>query len=161
MSYVASTLGEHERVLFRTGYHWLVWVGCAMLVIPAVGLAVGAYPFSALDVTLLVLSLIPAPIGVYYFARAMLVEIVVTNERFVYKTGLIAFRTEEIALDNIETIKIKQSIPGRLLRYGTITVRGTGSEFIKIRLVNDPIGLRRHIPMTQGAVEEGAAEVVA
>jgi uncharacterized membrane protein YdbT with pleckstrin-like domain len=161
MSYVASTLGQHERVLFRTGYHWLVWVGCALLVIPALGLAAGAYPFSALDVTLLVLSLIPAPVGVYYFARAMLVEIVVTNERFVYKTGLIAFRTEEIALDNIETIKIKQSIPGRLLRYGTITVRGTGSEFIKIRLVNDPISLRRHIPMAQGAVDEGAAEVAA
>jgi uncharacterized membrane protein YjdF len=70
MSYVASTLGQHERVLFRTGYHWLVWVGCALLVIPALGLAAGAYPFSALDVTLLVLSLIPAPVGVYYFARA-------------------------------------------------------------------------------------------
>lgn len=161
MSYVASTLGQYERILFRTGYHWLVWVGCAMLVMPAVGVAIGLYPFSALDVSFLILSLIPAPVGVYYFARAMLVEIVVTNERFVYKTGLIAFRTEEIALDNIETIKIKQSIPGRLLRYGTITVRGTGSEFIKIRLVNDPIGLRRHIPMAQGAADDASAQVAA
>ncbi len=156
MSYVVRTLGQHEHILFKTGYHWLVWFASASLVVPAAGVALGSYPFSALDYSLLVLSLIPAPVGVYYFARAMLVEIVVTNERFVYKTGLIAFRTEEIALDNIETIKIKQSIPGRLLRYGTITVRGTGSEFIKIRLVNDPIGLRRHIPMAQEEIDEAA-----
>ncbi len=159
MSYVAQTLGQYERILFKTGYHWLVRFGAALLVVPAVAVALGSYPYSALDYSLLVLGLIPAPVGIYYFARAMLVEIVVTNERFVYKTGLIAFRTEEIALDNIETIKIKQSIPGRLLRYGTITVRGTGSEFIKIRLVNDPIVLRRHIPMAQEETDEAVAIV--
>jgi uncharacterized membrane protein YdbT with pleckstrin-like domain len=157
MSYVAQTLGQYERILFKTGYHWLVPFGAALLVVPAVAVALGSYPYSALDYSLLVVGLIPASVGIYYFARAMLVEIVVTNERFVYKTGLIAFRTEEIALDNIETIKIKQSIPGRLLRYGTITVRGTGSEFIKIRLVNDPIVLRRHIPMAQEEADEAVA----
>lgn len=156
MSYVARTLGPHERILFQTGYHWLVWLGSALLIAPAVVVALIGYPFSPVDYAYLTLSLIPLPFGVYYLARAMVVEIVVTNERFAYKTGLIAFRTEEIALDNIETIRIKQSIPGRLLRYGTITVCGTGSEFIKIRLVNDPVDLRRHIPMAQEEIDEVA-----
>lgn len=147
MSYVERTLGAHERVLFKTGYHWLVWFGAAMLIVPAIGLALAVYPFDRLDYGYLSLSLIPLPFGVYYFARAMLVEIVVTNERFAYKTGLIAFQTEEIGLDNIETIEIEQSILGRLLGYGTITVHGTGSERVRIRMVSDPVGLRRHIPM--------------
>lgn len=149
MSYVERTLGQREHVLFRTGYHWLVWFGSALLVVPAIGIALGTYPFSSLDYSLLALSLIPLPVGIYYLARAKLVEIVVTNERVVYKTGLIAFRTEEIALDNIETIGIEQSILGRLLGYGTITVHGTGSECVTIGMVNDPVGFRRHIPMTQ------------
>lgn len=154
MSYIAHTLGPHERILFQTGYHWLVWLGSALLIAPAIVVALLGYPFSPLDYGYLTLSLIPLPVGVYYFARAMLVEIVVTNDRFVYKTGLVAFRTEEIACDNIETIRIKQSIPGRLLNYGTITVCGTGSEFIKIRMVNDPVGLRRHIPMVHEQIGE-------
>jgi uncharacterized membrane protein YdbT with pleckstrin-like domain len=156
MSYVARTLGQREHVLFQTGYHWLVWFGSALLVMPALGIALGAYPFTALDYSLLALSLIPASVGVYNFARAKLVEIVVTNERVVYKTGLIAFRTEEIALDNIETIGIEQTILGRLLGYGTITVHGTGSEYVTIRMVNDPVSLRRHIPMAQEDIDEPA-----
>lgn len=156
MSYLTLTLGSHERILFKTGYHWLVWFGAAMLVVPAVGVALGRFPFDALDYGYLSLGLIPLPFGVYYFARAMLVEIAVTNERFVYKTGLIAFRTEEIGLDNIETIEVEQSILGRLLGYGTITVRGTGSEYVKIRMVSDPVGLRRHIPMAPEDVGEPA-----
>jgi uncharacterized membrane protein YdbT with pleckstrin-like domain len=156
MSYIARTLGRHERILFRTGYHWLVWFGSTLLAVPVLGIAVAGYPFSALDYSLLVLSLFPASVGVYYFARAMLVEIVVTNERFVYKTGFIAFRTEEIALDNIETIGIEQSIVGRLLGYGTITVHGTGAERVTISMVHHPIGLRRHIPMAEEEIEEPA-----
>jgi len=104
----------------------------------------------------LLLSLVPAPAGVYYLARAMLVEIVVTNERFVYKTGVIAFRTEEIALDNIETIGIEQSILGRVLGYGTITVHGTGSERVTISMVSNPVDLRRHIPLAQEEIDEAA-----
>ncbi len=156
MSYVARTLGPHERILFKTGYHWLVWFGATMLVVPAVGVALDRFPFDVLDYGYLSLGLIPLPFGVYYLARAMLVEIAVTNERFVYKTGLIAFRTEEIGLDNIETIGIEQSILGRLLGYGTITVRGTGSEHVRIGMVSDPVGLRRHIPMAQEDVGEPA-----
>jgi uncharacterized membrane protein YdbT with pleckstrin-like domain len=154
MSYVARTLGPHERIQFRTSYHWLVWFGSALLVAPAVAVALAAYPFNALDYAYLSLIVIPVPIGLYYFARAMLVEIVVTNERFAYKTGLVAFRTEEIGLDNVETIGVEQSILGRLFGYGTITIHGTGHESIAINMVNDPIGLRRHIPMAQEIADE-------
>lgn len=156
MSYVARTLGSNERILFKTGYHWLVWFGAAVLAAPAIGVALAVYPFDRLDYAYWSLSLIPLPFGIYYFARAMLVEIVVTNERFAYKTGFIAFRTEEIGLDNIETIEIEQSILGRLLGYGTITVRGTGSEYVRIGMVSDPVGLRRHIPMAVEDVAEPA-----
>jgi hypothetical protein len=156
MSYVGRTLAAHERILFRTGYHWLVWMESLLLVAPAIAVALSTFPFAGVDYAYLGLSLIPLPFGLYFFARAMLVEIVVTNERLAYKTGLIAFRTEEIGLDSIETIEIEQSILGRLLGYGTITVHGTGRECVKIGMVNDPVGLRRHIPLTRDAIDEGA-----
>lgn len=154
MSYIGRTLGPHERILFRTGYHWLVWLGALLLVAPTIAVFLGTFPFAGPDYAYLALSGILIPFGLYYLARAMVVEIVVTNERLAYKVGLIAFRTEEIGLDNIETIEIEQSILGRLLGYGTITVHGTGREYVTIRMVRDPVDLRRHIPLAREAFDD-------
>jgi len=53
-------------------------------------------------------------------------------------------------MSKVETVDVVQSIPGRLLNYGTILIRGVGSSYEPLRLVSDlgvqngdhrPIGL--------------------
>jgi len=54
-------------------------------------------------------------------------EMVLTNERVIYKTGLIQRYTTEIPINQIESVNVKQNILGRILRFGDIDIIGTGS----------------------------------
>lgn len=149
MSYVSRTLGAHEQILYMTGYHWLVWLGAAILCAPTVGVLVAGYPFTALDYSILGLSLIPLSFGLYYLGKALSTEIAVTSECFVHKSGIISFQTEELELDNIEKVTVAQSILGRLFGYGTLTAHGTGSEEIRVDMVHHPVALRRQIQLAR------------
>jgi len=72
-------------------------------------------------------------------------EIAVTNHRIIYKAGLIRRDTVEILMDKVESVDVDQSILGRLLGYGTVTVRGTGAGFEPLKRIAQPIELRNHI----------------
>jgi uncharacterized membrane protein YdbT with pleckstrin-like domain len=149
MSYVRRTLSPNESVLFMTGYHWLVWLEAAVLTAPAVAVLIAGYPYGALDYAYLVPSLVALPFGLMYFGRAVSTEIAVTSDRFVRKTGIISFDTEELALDKIETVAVEQSIVGRLLGYGSVRVHGTGAGFIEVRMVELPTRLRHQIQIAR------------
>jgi uncharacterized membrane protein YdbT with pleckstrin-like domain len=56
-------------------------------------------------------------------------EIAVTNHRLVYNAGLICRTTTEIPLDKVDSVDIEQSLIGRLLGYGSVTVHATGTGF--------------------------------
>lgn len=45
----------------------------------------------------------------------------------------------------VESVDVDQSIPGRLLNYGTVVVRGTGGSLEPIRYVTDPLRFRSYI----------------
>jgi uncharacterized membrane protein YdbT with pleckstrin-like domain len=72
-------------------------------------------------------------------------EIGVTDRRIIVKRGLIARRADEMRRDRVETIVVGQSIPGRILNYGTVTVRGTGGGLSPVRAVAAPLDLRTAI----------------
>lgn len=145
MGYVTRALAPHERLLFMTGYHWLLWLGATILTAPAVAIVAAGYPFDRLDLAYLALSLIPLPFGLYALGRLVSTEVAVTSERFIKKVGLVSFTAEELGLENIEMISVEQSILGRILGYGNVTVHGTGQEDISVSMVNRPIMLRRQI----------------
>ena len=51
----------------------------------------------------------------------------------------------QILMDEVESVDVDQSILGRLLGYGTVTVRGTGAGFEPLKRIAQPIELRNHI----------------
>ena len=69
----------------------------------------------------------------------------VTNLRVVHKTGFIKRRTFEMSLDKVESVDVNQSILGRLLNYGDVTVRGVGEGAETIRTIASPLDFRNHI----------------
>ncbi len=145
MSYVSHTLGANERILFLTGYHWLYWLGGSILVAPFLAVAIGGIPYHGITYVLLVLAAIPMFYGATMLVRAYALELAVTTDRFVKKTGLISITTEEVSLDKIEEVNVNETILGRIFGYGTINVHGTGAGDIRMKMVKDPIGLRREI----------------
>jgi uncharacterized membrane protein YdbT with pleckstrin-like domain len=74
---------------------------------------------------------------------------VVTNRRFIYKTGWIARKVHDIHLAKIESSDLQQSVWGRLFGYGTLAVHGTGIGSIELPNIDDPGALRQ-------AIEAGA-----
>jgi uncharacterized membrane protein YdbT with pleckstrin-like domain len=69
----------------------------------------------------------------------------VTNMRVVHKTGFIKRRTFEMALDKVESVDVNQSIMGRLLNYGDVTIMGVGEGKETITTIAAPLDFRSHI----------------
>lgn len=145
MSYVSRTLGGKEHILYLTGYHWIYWVATIAAGVPFVGIALGGLPYDGWDFVLLAATLIPFCYAVYYFIHGIALEVAVTSDRFVKKTGLVSITSEEVSLDKIEEVNVSESILGRIFGYGNVDVHGTGAGAIHVTMVNDPVRLRREI----------------
>jgi uncharacterized membrane protein YdbT with pleckstrin-like domain len=72
-------------------------------------------------------------------------EIAVTDRRVIYKKGLIRRETNEMNMDKVESVKIDQSILGRMLDFGNVKILGTGEGFETLRTIPSPIELRNSI----------------
>jgi len=89
-------------------------------------------------------------LGLFFFAHLMIIkattEIAVTNERVIYKKGLIARHVGELGVDRIEGVSVSQGVWGRIWGYGTIIIRGMGvGEVILPPLIEAPISFRKAI----------------
>lgn len=113
--YVNSSLGPNEQVVHEAHFHWVIFL----------------FPRSLLTLWI-------APL----YARISS-EFVITTRRIVIKTGLISIRTVELNLIQIESINVEQSILGRLLGFGTITVIGSGGTREVFRYIAGPLEFRR------------------
>jgi uncharacterized membrane protein YdbT with pleckstrin-like domain len=77
--------------------------------------------------------------------RRWTTEIDVTNRRIVYKRGFIKRHTVEMNMDKVESVDVDQSIFGRLLNHGDITIRGTGIGLEPLRGIGAPLEFRNHV----------------
>ncbi len=89
-------------------------------------------------------------LGLFFFAHLMIIkattEIAVTNERVIYKKGLIARHVGELGIDRIEGVSVSQGVWGRIWGYGIIIIRGMGvGEVILPSLIEEPISFRKAI----------------
>ena len=159
MSYIDQSLGDGETVIARAHFHWLYNLSAWLqLLLPAVVFVAvlswaGQQP-NYLDtgnpvtwaIALVGLWLL---MGVIAFLRLMIrkwtTEIGVTSHRFVEKYGAMSRRTNEIALPNIEGVKMSQSLMGRVFGYGTIRIEGTGVDAVTTPEIADPVGFVRAI----------------
>ena len=95
------------------------------------------------------LAAISALAALYFTLRAWFhrwtTETDVTNLRVVHKTGFIKRRTFEMSLDKVESVNVNQSILGRVLNYGDVTVRGVGEGAETIKTIASPLDFRNHI----------------
>jgi hypothetical protein len=50
-----------------------------------------------------------------------------------------------MALDKVESVDVNQSILGRLLNYGDVTIQGVGEGREKLTTISAPLEFRSHI----------------
>jgi uncharacterized membrane protein YdbT with pleckstrin-like domain len=151
MSYIQRSLGDGEQIVARARFHWLydlrAWL--ALLVPLAAVAGVVVYADEMVRESLTIFAVALTVVGFIVFLVMMIkkwtTEIGVTSARFVKKTGFISLKTDEVALRNIEGIKVTQSLWGRLFGFGTLRIEGTGDDHVDVPNIDDPVGFRRAI----------------
>ena len=87
--------------------------------------------------------------GMITFIGRMIVrmstEFGVTDHRIIVKRGLISLHTIEMSVDKVESVDVDQTIIGRMLGYGAVTVHGVGARWDPLPGLADPIGFRNAI----------------
>ena len=168
MSYVNSTLLPNEKIVLEAHIHWIVLASaffswCVAFIIfyrHDYGM-VARFAESVSNVIMIPLTV--ETLMLYQQGAAMLVglyaiiqtrsgciryfctEFAVTTERVIVKTGLLTLDTHELNVNRVTSLNVDQSLLGRILNYGDITVEGMGGAFTPIRAVVNPLQFRRYM----------------
>jgi uncharacterized membrane protein YdbT with pleckstrin-like domain len=149
--YIDDILQPGEKVLYSTNAHWIFYGPAITAWIVALVLFVSSRETSIEGLILVYLSAsaVVAIGAIYWTVKAWFhrwtTETDVTNMRVVHKTGFIKRRTFEMSLDKVESVDVNQSILGRVLNYGNVTVRGVGEGVETIDTIAAPLEFRNHI----------------
>ena len=146
MSYVDSILEPGEQLRYRAKLSWTIYalaiaLACLAAIVWWISFKVFDYgnvgQFAAAAILVgAIASFIPA------WLRRTATEIAVTDRRVILKRGLIWRHTVEMNMQKIESVDVDQTIPGRLLNYGDVSIRGTGTTFERLRGIDAPLKLR-------------------
>lgn len=127
MGYIEQSLGTGEKLVAKAEFHWW-YTAKAVLALVFLGIFI---------------------VGIVIFFRMMVrkwtTEIGVTTHRFVEKTGLFSLSTNEIALTNIEGVRVLQTFWGRVLGYGRLRIEGTGVDAVNLPDIANPVAFRAAI----------------
>jgi len=149
--YIDDILQPGEKVLYSTNAHWTFYLPAIAAWIVAIILFVLSRWTTTEGIVLLCLSAaaVVAIVALYWTAKAWFhrwtTETDVTNMRVVHKTGFIKRRTFEMSLDKVESVDVNQSILGRILNYGDVTVQGVGEGKETIATIASPLAFRNFI----------------
>ncbi len=150
--FIRSVLLPDEKVVFATTLHWICYLQGLLLTLLGLSLSLGGH--------MLLVALLPPPwaaqlarplafgalglscVGCILLFSAGLrqsgTELVVTNRRVVSKSGVMSRSTAELFLAKIEGADIEQSAWGRMLGFGSIVIRGVGTNLLPIYDIDSP-----------------------
>jgi uncharacterized membrane protein YdbT with pleckstrin-like domain len=149
--YIDDVLQPGEKVLYSTNAHWMFFLPSFAAWFVAIVFLVASRMVTAdaLVLVCLALAAIAGLAALYWTATAWFhrwtTETDVTNMRIVHKTGFITRKTFEMSLDKVESVDVNQSILGRILNYGNVTVHGVGEGEETISSIASPLAFRNAI----------------
>lgn len=163
MGYVEQNLNPGERILYTTHLHWIVLfrsifvdaifsvAGLALIVWGIAGTHTQHGEAQAAGIAGVVLVIIGGAILGIAAIRRNATEMAVTNKRIIVKIGFLTKRTVELFLSKVESVAVEQTVFGRMLGFGSITLRGTGGTNEPFSHVANPMEFRRQV---QHQIEE-------
>lgn len=140
MGYIEANLLPGETVVQRARLHWIVFLKSGAVFVLGLGLLV----FDPKLIGLIVMA-VGLVMAVPPWISRVSSEFGVTSKRVIIKVGVIQRRTLELLIRQVEAISVDQSLTGRLLNYGTITLTGTGGVKETFHDISHPLEFRRSI----------------
>ncbi len=163
MGYIEENLVPGEEIVTRTHLHWIILIKPVLLtamVGAIVGVVVALWQNGAWAWVLLlaVVGAIIAGLIGYFVVQSS--EFALTDRRVLIKVGIIERKSVELILNKIEAIRVDQSIPGRMLNFGTLDITGTGGTREVFYNIARPIEFRNRV-QAQIAQGEGPRQGLA
>ena len=152
MSLADEELLKGEKVIFRTGMHWMALLAPFFLTLfsivffwlpSLVSLVEGRGSDASVGFCFGGLLALPLLIG---FLNVVNTDVAVTNRRILCKTGILRKRSIELLLEKIEGIQVVRGLLGQFLDYGTIRIAGAGlGNAESFHRIKAPLALRKHV----------------
>ena len=161
MKYVESTLLPGERIVCEG--HPCFWamgprftLSLLLMVWGVLIGTVGTSPFAAVGFFVAGMGLFGASLLAWWTT-----EFAVTNKRVVAKFGALRRHTVELTLAKIESVRVEQSLIGRMFDYGSLVIGGGGLIATPIPGIANPHEFRRMVFLAQAAEEPVPLRLVA
>ena len=144
MAFPNKLLAEHEKLVFDLKPHWIELL---LPVFWTAVLAVAAYLAQMIagdnSTAKLVVFLIAVALWLWLavvpFLRWAYTDFVLTTDRLVTRTGVLAKHSKEIPLERINDVTFNQTVPQRMVGAGTLVVESAGERGQEtIRHVRNP-----------------------
>ena len=132
-SYIESSLGRSERIVYKAQVSWLSQFG---------RLVFGAL-FALLIREIPIIGIIGILFIIVAVLNVMTTELALTNKRLIAKAGFIRRQTIELNIDRAESLSVIQGFWGRIFNYGSIVIRGTGGSHAPIPYIARPMEFRQ------------------
>ena len=129
MPFPRKLLNEGEEVVIDVQPHWISLAGPVVALVASIAAAIlvsGRTDNEPLLLFVLVVVLVVLVWFLYRMARWVTTNLVVTSDRLIVRSGILAKRGREIPLERINDITVTQSIVNRLLRSGDLVVESAG-----------------------------------
>ena len=159
MSYVDDNLLPGEHVAYRAHLHPLIYAGPLFLALAAVALIVFGLMVEGMWWAVWLgglLGLVALIAGIVSLIHSRSSEFAVTNRRVVIKVGVIRRHTVELLLQQIEGIGVDQTIFGRMLDLGSISIIGTGGTKEVFKNIADPLEFRHQVQAQTAGIYDAA-----
>ncbi len=166
-NYVDSNLSQDETVAYSARVSlWKYWfsflIGGFLVLAALTGFAAsvsakggtGSMLGSKFNAALLVAGLV---VFAWPLIARRSTELVITNKRLIAKSGIVSTQSIEIRFDRIESVRVNQSLLGRIFNYGDIVVTGTGSTFDPIPNIANPMQFRTALNQAMEATPRSGA----
>jgi uncharacterized membrane protein YdbT with pleckstrin-like domain len=134
-----ESMTREEDAIYRAHVHWSVYSSAIVAVLLAVA---SWFVYEPLAIGL---GAAAAVLGIVAYVKSTSTEFVITTRRLIAKRGIVSRKTIETLLEKVEAVSVDQSLMGRIMDYGTVTVQGTGGTRESFAMVSNPLDLRKVI----------------
>jgi len=129
MPFSPKLLNDNETVVLDLRPHWSTIVRPVALLVLVLILTVVGYSFShILGAVLAVVLLVTAAWVGIRVLRRQTTNFVVSTDRLIYRSGIIAKHGKEIPLSRVNDISFRQSVFERLIGTGDLSIESAGAQ---------------------------------
>ena len=139
MAYVDSSLLPDEQIVYKATLHWTIFWQCWVIIL----IGIVSLIFQPIVGGLIIF--VGLLVGLRKFIEYKTSEFAVTTKRVIIKVGVFRRRTLELLLRQVEAISVEQTVLGRMLGFGSVTLTGTGGVREVFHNISSPLEFRKQI----------------